>query len=126
MSIPIATTRITIKRPTEAAQDADPWGSGYDDPPPPSEPVEGQLAVVTSGVRATISAGGARGSSNGGESESVEFRLTCDPADLTYLDTVLDESTGTTYSVAWALTTPGVAGLGHTVAGLTTTKGQTS
>lgn len=124
MTIPIATTTITIRRPTAGEQSADPLGDGYDDAPAVPAVVEGQGEVVASGVRATISAGGARGASGGSESETVEFRLVCDPADLTYLDTVTDESTDTTYAVAWANTTPGIAGLGHTVAGLLTTKGQ--
>lgn len=123
--IPLATTKITVRRPTSGEQSADPWGDGYDAPPDPPPAVEGQGEVVAEHVRATISTGSARGSFVGGESESAEFRLVCDPTDLTYLDTVTDESTGTTYRVAWANTTPGVAGLGHTVAGLTTEKGQT-
>lgn len=126
MSIPVATTTITVRRPAEKAQEADPWGEGYDSPPLGPSPEERQGDVVAEGVRATISTGSARGTSNGGESESTEFRLVCDPVDLSYLDTVEDESTGIIYSVTWANTSPGVAGLGHTAAGITTEKGQSA
>jgi hypothetical protein len=124
MSIPIATTTITVRRPTSAQQSADPWSDGYEDAPGVPSAIGGQGAIVAQAVRATISTGSARGSGNGGESETVEFRLVCDPTPISYLDEVTDESTGTIYFVAWANTTPGIAGLGHTVAGITTTKGQ--
>lgn len=126
MTIAIATTTITVRRPTATAQSADPWGDGYGTPPQPDGGDSGQPTVVSAGVRATIAPGSARGTEGGGQSESADFRLMCDPIDLSYLDEITDETTGATYRVAWALSTPGVAGLGNTIAGLTTTKGQAS
>lgn len=122
--IPLATTTITVRRPTAAEQSADPYGDGYEDAPGTPSVIDGQGDVVAAAVRAVISPGGARGTSNGSESELVEFRLVCDSTDLRYGDTVTDETTGQVFEVTWSVTTPGIAGLGHTAAGITTTKGQ--
>lgn len=119
MSIPLATHVIDVYRPTGTQQTRDPEAQGYDDTPIPQTPV-----LVATSVRAVIAPGSGRGVSNAGESETVEYSLRCDPTDLSYLDTVIDTADDTAYEVVWALTTPGIAGLGHTAAGLRTTKGQ--
>lgn len=123
MTLILATTTVTVRRPTTTEQSADPWGDGYETSPGVVQPVEGQGNVVTSGLRASIAPGGASGAGRGGETEIAEFTLMTDPADITYLDRVTDETSLIVYEVVWALTTPGVAGLGHTIAGIRTTKG---
>ena len=120
MSLPVSTTTIAVTRPAAPATE-DPWGDGYDAPADRDD----SSSPIASGVRAVIAPAGARGSSLGGESQSAEFVLKCDPVDLTYLDEVTDEVTGATYAVAWSVTVPAPAGLDHVTAGLNTTKGQT-
>lgn len=119
--IPIATTTITVTREARPATE-DPLGEGYDEP----EDRDDTAATIAGGVRAVIATGSGNGSKAGGESEQVEFRLTCDPCPLSYLDTVTDDTTGDVYEVRWATETPGVAGLGHVAAGLRTTKGRSA
>lgn len=123
MTLPIATTTISVIEPTTSSTE-DPLGEGYD------EEVDGNVdhhdeTTKATGVRAVISAGGARGRNVGGDSEEATFSLVCDPTDLTFSDIVVDEMTGQRYEVAWAVETPGVAGLGHMQAGITTSKGHT-
>jgi hypothetical protein len=119
VSIAIATTRVTVKRPSRPSTE-DPYGDGYDEP----EDRDDTEATVVANHRATISPAGMTGVSSGGESEVAEFRLTCDPCSMSYLDTVTDETTGQVFDVLWANETPGVAGLGHVAAGLRTIKGR--
>lgn len=123
MSIAIATTRIDVVRPASPPTE-DPYGDGYDEP---ADRDDSETTVAT-GVRATISPAGrgTTGSSSGGQMEVVEFKLTADPCDLTHLDVVVDATTAERYEVLWSLTTPGVAGLGHTVAGLRTITGRSA
>ncbi len=119
MSIPVATTTIAVYPSTTATGDVDPYDAPEADPAAPAS---------ASGVRAVISAGGsgriATAQIGGGEDEVVEFTLVCDPAPITYLDHVEDETTGVRYEVTWAIETAGVAGLAHTRAGLRTVKGR--
>lgn len=123
MTLPLATTTVKIERPAAPDLTADPWGEGYDDPP---QAPEGQREVVAEGVRAVIAPSSARGSDSGGQSAVVEFRLTTDPADLTYLDVVTDETTGLVYLVRWAQPVTGAPlALDHVQAGIYQTKGQT-
>ena len=120
MPITIATTRISVLAPPTGA--TDPWSDGYPDP----DTGGSGYATKETGVRATISAGGARGSSGGqGEQQDVTFSMVCDPCDLTYLDLVADEVTGQQYLVEWVVETPGTAGLGHMQVGLRQNKGGT-
>lgn len=119
MSIVIATTTIAVNRPARPATE-DPWGEGYD----AAAARDNTTSTVATGIRATIAPGGASGSSVGGESQTIEFRLTCDPCPLAYGDTVTDETTGQLFDVEWAVETPGVEGLGHIAAGLRQTKGR--
>lgn len=121
--IPLATTTVTVRRPDASTRSGDPYGADY--PQGDGTLPNRQGEIVASSVRAVIAPGGASGTGFGGESEAVTFTLRCDPTDLSYLDTITDESTGQVYEVVWALTTAGVAGLGHTVAGLRTLKGNT-
>lgn len=122
MTLPLSTTTVRIERPPAEALNVDPWGEGYDDPP---QAPEGQREVVAEGVRAVIAPSSANGSNRGGQGEAVEFRLTVDPSDLTYLDVVVDETTGITYLVRWAQPVAGPLDLDHVAAGIYYTKGQT-
>lgn len=119
MSIVIATTTITVRRARQPATE-DPYGEGYDDAGDRDPAVD----VVASEVRATIAPASTRGSDSGGSSQVAEFKLACDPCGLSHLDTVVDDHDGTEYAVLWAVDSPGVAGLGHVIAGLQTIKGR--
>jgi hypothetical protein len=112
VTVAIATTRIDVTRPARPSTE-DPYGDGYDEP----EDRDDSSATVATGVRATISPASVVGSNSGGESQVAEFRLACDPCDVTYRDTVTDTE-GQTFEVLWAVSSPGVAGLGHVEAGL--------
>jgi hypothetical protein len=114
VTIMVATTRITVRRPDDGS-DRDPDGDGYDTPSD-TEPV---WTSAYTGVRATIIPSAGR-TGQPGDAEFVAFQLACDPIDLRHTDLVDDETTGDTYRVEWAETAAGVAGLGHTVAGLST------
>lgn len=126
--IPVSTTTITVERREQAISgqpeeaDQDPWDTGYFDAPAPTS-----FETVAEGVRAVIAVGGGQyaGREVGpGTSEAVNFTLSCDPTDLSYLDEVIDETTGQRYSVEWSITNPGIAGkLSSTKAGLSTRKG---
>lgn len=107
--IPIATTRISVYRVT-----ADKHRDPTDDAPAPTQ--------IASGVRAQISSPFGRERNMGGTQEVVEFSLSCDPTDITNLDTVQDEVTGELYQVVWARQRIGY-GLDHTRAGLKQVKG---
>lgn len=119
MAIPVATTRIRVRRaPDDGTADTDPWESPASPAPWPT---------VAEGVRAVISVGGGTyaGRTVGpGDAESVTFTLACDPCGLTYLDVVEDEVSGATYQVEWAIFSPGLSGaLASDTAGLSTRKG---
>lgn len=121
MSLPLATTTITVLRPALPATE-DPYGDGYD----AEVARDDDIATVETSVRAVISPAGAGlgGSSVGGESEVMEFRLVADPLDLSYLDLVIDETTDEEFEVVWAHLQPGLVGLDHMQAGLRTVKGR--
>jgi hypothetical protein len=119
VSIPLSTTTITVKRPARPVTE-DPWGEGYDAP----AARDNSESTVATAVRAVVSPNGGTGGSTGGESEVLLFRMTCDPCPLSYGDEVLDDRTGIRYAVEWCTETPGIAGLGHVVAGLKITKGR--
>ena len=104
MSIPLATTQISVLRVA-----ANPARDPYDAKPAP--------AVLASGIRAHISTPNGREQTAGGSQEVVEFRLACDLVDLRHTDQVQDEATGAVYEVTWAHARQGL-GLDHTEAGL--------
>lgn len=105
MSIPFATTSITIMR-----QPAD------------AEPFEAGVAWenVAQGVRAHISV--SHGLEPVSAQEVVAFRLDTDICDLDHLDRVVDEKTFRIYEVAWVAPRYGL-GLDHMEAGLTRVEG---
>jgi len=81
MPVPLHTTTVSVLRvPADSARDP------YDPQPEPE--------VVDSGVPAHISSPSGRERTAGGSQEVVEFRLTCDPTDLTHTDRVQDDQTG--------------------------------
>jgi len=95
MSVPIATTKITIKRPNT---------DGYNDP---------VLTVIQTGVRATINetlraARSTLGQYEQGQVLRTTRRLQADPCDLQPGDTVVDESNGREYVTALAGPGPGL------------------
>lgn len=107
MSIPLATTTITVWRI--------PVNSGADlRDPTDAQPAHERIA---SGVRAQISSPFGRERNQGGVQEVVEFSLSCDPTDMSNLDRIEDDATGEMYEVVWARQRVGL-GLDHTRAGL--------
>lgn len=107
MTIPMATTTITVTRDALLATD-DP----YDVP-------SGGPVTVAQGVRANISiAGGDERITGRSAVETVTFRLRCDPVDLVHGDSVVDETTNETYAVTFARTRRDTVGLDHTLADL--------
>lgn len=95
LGVPLTTT-IEVLRVV-----ADPLRDPYDAAPAAS--------VIASGIRAQISTSTGRERTVGGSQEVVEFRLTCDPVDLTNTDQVRDENTDEVYEVLWARLRPGIA-----------------
>lgn len=122
--IPIATTTITIRRPAAAVDDIqDPFGEGYDTP----SDIPNQWSTIATGVRAVINTTD-QGAASGrpGDTEEIQYRVVCDPTDMTYKDVVIDEPTGVLYSVISVIQTPAVHGLGNTRASLQTLRGITT
>lgn len=110
MTIPLATTKISILRVSGGS--ADP----YDAQPAAS--------VVASGIRAHISTSSGTETLAGGSQEVTEFRLAADPCALDHLDVVLDEVTSERYSVVWTRRRPGIIpALDHVQAGLKRVEG---
>jgi hypothetical protein len=120
MTIPIATTTVTIKgrRPQMAI---DPDATGYDAAPNPPD-------VLAEGVRATITL--PQGSRRNTDSDQVDiYSMRCDvvPVDVNRFDTVIDENTSIEYQVLSAMHShPTSFGLEHIVARLYLTKGLTT
>lgn len=104
MSIPLATTTITIRRPS-----VDPDRDPYEEDPDPQ--------TVAEGVRAHISSPSGRDQIVGGEQSIVTFSLTCDPTDLQHTDTVIDDSSGEEFEVVWVKDRIGL-GMDHVQASL--------
>lgn len=92
--IPLHTTTITVRRlagaPVPASQ-SDPY----------EEPAQG-YSVTAAGVRAVLSVPSAVTTRDGGSREETTWRLSCDLAEVAYLDRITDESTGEEYEVVWA------------------------
>lgn len=105
--IPLATTTITVRRPTVTGGD----------------PYDGAVttAVAAASVRAHISAPAGVETLRGGQQESLEWRLACDPVALDNADQVIDDQTGLVYEVVWAAARTGL-GLDHVEAGLRRTE----
>lgn len=106
MSIPFATTEITVQREPANAEPFDPETAPWE--------------VVAQGVRAHISV--SHGLEPVSAQEVVAFRLDSDICDLDHLDRVLDERTGRVYEVAWVAPRYGL-GLDHMEAGLNRVEG---
>ena len=117
MTIPIATTTVTIKgkRPQSSI---DPDAEGYD--APAAEP-----DTLATGVRATITLPtGTRNNSDA--NEVVSYAMRCDPVDVdvTCFDTVIDESNDVEYKVSSAQRShPTAFGLDHITARIYLTNG---
>ena len=107
MAIPVETTTIRVERVPD-----DPDRDPYDPAPAPQ--------TVASGVRAHISTGRGDEDRAGGSRSHVHFRLSCDPYDgsLLHTDTIVDEQSGETYEVRWAVARFGLGDLDHYQAGL--------
>lgn len=116
MSIPLATTTITVKGRRPQA-DVDPEAEGYD--APLAEP-----PVVATGVRASITL--PRGTRPAEADEVDAYVLRCDvfEAGLDRYSTVVDDSTGQEYVVVWvAPSLPQAFGLEHLKARIQVSKG---
>jgi hypothetical protein len=106
MSIPLATTTITISRKRD---DDDP----YDTP---------TVRPVANGIRAVIGSPSGRDRIIGGDQSAITAKLDCDPCDLRHYDVVTDDVTAVEYGVVWVTTRIGL-GLDHLEAGLTAVQG---
>ncbi len=93
MTIPFATTKITVLRNTDP--DAEP----YQEPAPRTEIATGIRAVLSGAAGAEIRAGG--------EQVRTRTRFHCDPTDVNHTDQVRDETTGILYNVLWVDYRPG-------------------
>ncbi len=116
MSIPLATTTVTIKgkRPQSTL---DPDADGYDS----DAPADTELAT---NVRASITLPEGRRSKPGDEVDGYILRI--DPVDvgLNQHDEVIDEQDGAEYTVVWAVASkPTAYGLQHIKAKLQLTRG---
>lgn len=103
MSIPIATTTISVER-----SDQDGTKDAYDGV---------SYSTVFSGIRAVIGSPSGAETNAAGSSEDVGARLNCDPIDLRHGDRVVDDQTGERWEVTWTRRRLGL-GLDHTVADL--------
>lgn len=106
--IPLATTTISVVRGADLS-DVDPWDR---------TPTAGG-ETIAAGVRAVIdSPSGQEGGP--GDTETLQFTLMCDPTDVTFRDTIVDETTGESYQVVWTKLVPAPPGsdLDHVQAGL--------
>lgn len=107
MTIPLATTHVTV---TRSLLDGD--TDQYD----PDEYPDPDTAVIATGVRAVISPPTASTNLVAGQRVSFGAKLICDPTDLQASDTVTEDN-GTVWTVLWARPIKAV-GLDHTEAGL--------
>lgn len=92
MTIPFATTTISVLRMPTAQFDAEPYQTD----------TEATRTVVATGIRAVLWAPGSerqRKQVKGGEQALIKGRLTCDPTDLRVQDWVKDAVTGETWKV---------------------------
>lgn len=118
MTLALSTTTISVQR-TDLTEDSetDPWERDDPDTPTEDESVPSQPEIIASEIPADI--GFPVGRAGGpGQTETLEFPLACDPTDLTFRDTVVDEKTGQVYEVQWSTLVSGLPGFEHMVAGL--------
>ena len=119
MSIPLATTTVTLLAPSNPPVDAgDDWATAPD-------PETGYTPVAT-GIRAHFSASGQSSFGFGqyvseGNIEQLRYELLADPCALAADMRVRDEATGLEYDVAWV--TPKAALIPHVVASVTRSVG---
>lgn len=118
MAIPINTTTVTVIRPVDAGN-TDP----YEETPPT------EWVTIATGVRAALGLTSGTGSQNGsslpGDTEQTGYQFVSDPVDLQYQDRIIDDYDGRTYEVVYAVTSPALAGLSNTQAGLNYVQGFT-
>lgn len=105
--IPLATTTVTVRRPTDDTQDL------TDQP---------AYETVASMIPAAITAPAGSGTAVGGRQEQIDAQLAVDPMVLLLGDLVDDDATGDTYTVAWTFQRNGL-GLDHVTAGLRKVRG---
>lgn len=101
MTLPLATTTISVQ--TTAAS-----GDPYED------------AVVSAGaahVRAHIGSPNGRERIVGGQKETLDAALDCDPCAITHLNRIVDDVTGERFEVVWIKSRQGL-GLDHMEGGL--------
>lgn len=84
MSLPLATTTLTVRRPG------------------PAEPYGGPAWVtVAAGVAGHISGPGGIETVAGGSHTDETLAFSCDLTDIAHTDQVVDDATGLTYDVVW-------------------------
>lgn len=91
MSIPLASTTISVLRSSQTAQYVEPYGGD----------VSRGWKITAKGVRAVIGAPGGSEIVRGGEQEVVMYSLHCDPVNIDHTSRVLDEKTGEQFEVVW-------------------------
>jgi hypothetical protein len=116
MSIPIATTTLTVLRPGPAAG-TDPQLASYG-LDAPATPVQ-----VVAGVRAHIGSPSGVEKIVNGEQTHVSYRCTADPADIQSRDRVVSSRDGLTYEVSYAVLRNDVPALAHLQMALTRDEG---
>lgn len=99
MSIPVATTTITVKHPAGTAFERQP------------------ATVGDRAVRAHIGQPSGSEQRQGGSRGQVDKVLVADPCTISNLDLVVDDADGTTWQVVWVNRARGL-GLDHVKAGL--------
>lgn len=108
--IPLSTTTIAVLR--------SPSSEGYD------EPYAGDTiparTPVAAGVRAVIDHATGTTQVAGGQQVIATYQLTCDLADVQYLDVIQDETTGRLFRIRWLIAFPD-----HIEAELYDTEGET-
>lgn len=107
MSLPLASTTVTVRRSTGVANADD-----YDAAVAP--------ATLTSGLRAHLSSPTGRATQDAGAGEAIDRLLYVDVTDLQRGDAVVDAATAATWHVVWVQRVAGV-GLDHMVAGVVRT-----
>lgn len=105
MSLPHATTTVTVLRAPDADRYAEPY-TGAD---------PGARQPAAQGVRAVLDAPGGSEAVAGGEQTVIRFHLLADPCDLRSTDWVRDDTSGLAYRVVWALPLNDMAGRPHHV-----------
>jgi hypothetical protein len=96
MSIPLATTKITVLR--------SPASSDFDEPY--SGDSDAQRTASAEHVRAVIDRPTGSAEIAGGQQNVIDYGLKCDLVDLSYLDHIRDETTGRTFRIVWFLAYP--------------------